>query len=188
MGYFCHSGGCPGSDMEWEIQGRSYGVKTIAYSFRNHVQESENQWVLTVEELKEGYQAAEKADETLKRNFSWVSRYPYVKNLLGRNWFQVKNSEAIFAISRKFLKKNKIVDGGTGWAVQMSIDNKKPTFVFNQPTNEWNKFNYDTNQFEVITEIPTLTKHFAGIGTREIDTDGKNAITAIYEKNLCIQI
>jgi len=33
----CHSGGCPGADMEWEREGEKYGVKTIAYSFYNHV-------------------------------------------------------------------------------------------------------------------------------------------------------
>ena len=55
MNYVCHSGGCPGSDMEWEDEGNKYGVKTIAYSFYNHIQDSANQKILTVDELNEGF-------------------------------------------------------------------------------------------------------------------------------------
>jgi hypothetical protein len=52
--YVNHSGGAAGADMEWEIQGRPYGVKTNAYSFGNHTQYSKNQCKLTLDELKEG--------------------------------------------------------------------------------------------------------------------------------------
>src|SRR6185369_10790244 len=98
MNYICHSGGCPGSDMAWETIGEEYGVKTIAYSFEGHTQYGKNRKILTVTELEEGFEAVLKANETLKR-------YPqgqptYVKNLLARNWFQVKNSRAIFAIGK----------------------------------------------------------------------------------------
>lgn len=186
MNYICHSGGCPGSDMFWENEGYKHGVKTIAYSFGNHVQESKNQKVLTTEELNEGYKAVEIADKTLKR---FVNRlpYPYVKNLLSRNWFQVKNAETVFAISRKFISRGKFVDGGTGWAVQMAVDNKKPIFVFDQKTNKWHKFNYETNAFDVIDYVPKLTENFAGVGTRELSDDGKKAIQMVYENTFgCI--
>ena len=110
MNYTCHSGGCPGSDMFWENEGYKYGVKTIAYSFYNHVQESKNQKVLTVEELNEGFEHVKIASKGIKRNPN--VRYPYVRNLLSRNWFQVKNAEAIFAVG-KFIS-TKLVSGGTG--------------------------------------------------------------------------
>jgi hypothetical protein len=182
MNHYCHSGGCPGADMTWETEGKPFGVKTYAYSFGNHVQEGENQIVLSLEELKEGTEAAKKADLTLKRNFDRIV-YPYVKNLLSRNWFQVKNADTIFAISKKFVSYQRIVDGGTGWAVQMAIDNKKPVFVFDQKSKQWYSFNYEQGKFDPITYIPKLTKHFAGIGTREINEDGINAIKQIYKEN-----
>ena len=184
MSYICHSGGCPGSDMEWENEGIKYGVKTIAYSFYRHVQESKNQKILKAEELNEGFEAVKIANKTLKRNPE--RQYQYVQNLLSRNWFQVKNSDAIFAIGRKFTSYRKIVDGGTGWAVQMAIDNKKPVFVFDQKTKSWYTFNYVNNEFDVIDYIPKLTENFAGVGTREISEDGKNAIKEIFEKNICL--
>lgn len=181
MNYICHSGGADGSDITWELEGEKYGVKTIAYSFYNHVQKSKNKRPLTVEELNEGMVAVGIANNTLKRRPLEIM-YPYVKNLLARNWYQIKNSEAIFAIIAKFLgTQKKIVSGGTGWAVQMAIDNKKPVYVFDQIDNMWNKFNYETNIFDGIDYIPKLTENFAGIGTREIKENGINAIKEVYK-------
>jgi hypothetical protein len=176
--FICHSGGCPGADMAWETEGYKYDVYTISYSFHNHTQEGKNQKILSPKELQEGYEAAKIADKTLKRNFDSI-QYPYVKNLLARNWFQVKNSESIFAISKRFIS-NSIVDGGTGWAIQMAIDNNKPIYVFDQVTNAW--YTYTVNNiFEpIVGAVPKLTKNFAGIGTRDLMDNGLNAIVNVY--------
>jgi hypothetical protein len=184
MSYTCHSGGCPGSDMFWETEGLKYGVKTISYSFWNHKHEGRNPKILSGIELKEGYEAAKKADIILKRNFDRI-QYQYVKNLLARNWFQIKNSDTTFAVGKFSNKKLTIVDGGTGWAVQMSIDNNRPVFVFDQKLNGWFKFNYHSQVFEQISVTPTLTKNFAGIGTRELQENGKLAICEVYKNSFC---
>lgn len=184
MNYTCHSGGCPGSDMMWENEGNKYGVHTIAYSFYNHVQEGKTQKILTGDELKEGFENVRIASETLHRRVDGLPLY--VKNLLCRNWFQVKNAETIFAVGK--FASIKLVKGGTGWAVQMAIDSKKPVFVFDQELNQWNKFNYESGEFEVIDYIPKLTENFAGVGTRDLNENGRNAIRKILEYNLrCIQ-
>ena len=179
MNYVCHSGGCSGSDMTWELIGEAFGVKTIAYSFHGHIQYGKNQKILSVTELEEGFEAVLRANKVLKK-------YPqgqptYVKNLLARNWFQVKNSEAVFAIAKSMT--DKLVDGGTGWAVQMAIDNKKLVFVFDQVNNCWKKFNYELDKFEIIDYIPKLMENFAGVGTREITDNGIKAIQNIFEIN-----
>lgn len=174
-----HSGGCPGSDITWEKEGEKYGITTISYSFKNHIQQGKNQKILTVDELNEGFQHVLKANEVLKRN---PEKQPlYVQNLLNRNWFQVKNSESIFAIGYFFNKK--IVNGGTGWAVQMAIDEQKPVFVFDQDENCWKKYIYELNEFRQIYNIPKLTINFAGIGTRKIKENGINAIIEIIKNN-----
>jgi len=178
--YICHSGGCPGSDMTWENESAKYGVETVAYSFYNHVQDSLNQKILSLDELDEGYEAVLIADKTLKRYVTRIM-YPYVKNLLSRNWFQVKNSEAIFPIGMFANKKQSLVSGGTGWAVQMAVDNKKDIFFFEQPSKSWYKYDYKTSIFQKMYEIPKLTKNFAGIGTRKINDDGINAIRDVLK-------
>lgn len=180
MSYTCHSGGCPGSDMKWENEGNKYGVKTIAYSFGGHKQEGKNRVILSTEELNEGFENVLIANKTVKRYPQGQARY--IQNLLARNWFQVKNAEAVFAVG-KFVNA-KLVSGGTGWAVQMSIDNKKPTFVFDQINNMWFFFNYEHGIFWPYDIIPKLTKNFAGVGTREINDKGIVAIEKILEYNL----
>lgn len=158
-----------------------YGIKTISYSFYNHIQKGKVKHVLSVQELNEGHQHVLKANKILQRNIA--AQPQYVKNLLNRNWFQVKNSEAIFAIAKSFLS-DKLVEGGTGWAVQMAIDEKKPVFVFDQKENCWKTFDYQLEKFVNLEGIPRLTSNFAGIGTRDINDNGKLAIIKILEFNL----
>lgn len=171
-----HSGGCPGADMAWETNGNAYGITTIAYSFANHVHEGKNPKILSHEELMEGVKNAKIADKTLKRNFSRVEPNIYVRNLLARNWFQVKNAEAIFAVGywNKYMQE---VDGGTGWAVQMAVDNNKPTFFYDQDSHHW--YEHTPTGFVTCDYIPTLTTNFAGIGTRRLDLSGEYAIKSV---------
>lgn len=185
MKYINHSGGCPGSDMTWENEGYNYGIETIAYSFPNHSQKSRNPKILSVKELEEGFQHAEIANKTLKRNL-YSLRSTYVRNLISRNWFQVKNSDAIYAIGTFVNDQHTLVNGGTGWAVQMAIDSLKPVFLFEQNVGNWFTYvhGYTQNAFTQLSKIPTLTSNFAGIGTREINQAGTEAIKEILKANI----
>jgi len=117
-----------------------------------------------------------KANEKLKRRFP--SSNNFVNSLLRRNYWQVKNSSAIYAIS---IIKDNIVQGGTGWACQMAIDLKKDLFVFDQQKNNW--YFWNTYCFEKI-DTPILTENFAGIGTRNLTENGKKAIYDVVDKTL----
>jgi hypothetical protein len=166
--------------MEWERIGETYGVETIAYSFPNHVQKGKNPKILTVAELNEGWEHVLIADRTLKKNVEGLSS-TYTRSLLCRNWFQVKNADAVFAIGRfdTFAK----VSGGTGWAVQMAVDNHKPVYVFEQDICLWSIFNYTDGLFAPLFAPLKLTVNFAGIGTRDINYEGREAIHQIYEES-----
>jgi len=179
MAYTNHSGGCPGSDMYWEEVGKLYGVKTIAYSFYNHTQYSDNQYKLSTEELLEGWNNVLIAEKTLKRGVLRNEHNPYIRNLLSRNWFQVKNSDTVFAIGTFLNKNHTKVNGGTGWAVQMAIDNYKNVYFFDQNLESWFIYSNIEKKFLQMYNIPKLTESFAGIGTRELNLQGKNAITNI---------
>ena len=100
-------------------------------------------------------------------------------HLLARNWMQVKNSDAIYAIGEI---KNNIVAGGTGWAVQMAIDNNKQVYVFDQNKNNWYYWN---GKFEYCN-TPVLVENYAGIGTRDINENGIKAIINVYKKTKTI--
>ena len=180
--YTCHSGGAIGSDMYWEIEGEKYGVKTIAYSFHYHNTESKNKQILSDTEIAEGWEHIKIADKTLKRGMSCNIKL-YIWRLLSRNWFQVKNSETIFAIGEFVNTKKTKVKGGTGWAVQMGIDNNKDVYVFNQSNDTWYRYWHVQGNFIPYYDIPVLPKNFAGIGTRELTKTGKKAIKEIYNFN-----
>ena len=173
--YTNHSGGAVGSDSYWGEIGEKYGVTSKHYHAQGSSTPKGNTPV-SRENLLEADAHLLKANETLKRKFPTSNEY--VNNLLRRNWQQVKNADAIFAVSTI---KDNIVEGGTGWAVQMAIDNNKPVYVFDQNTNKWYKYNNGT---WVETETPTLTKNFAGIGTRNLSESGKRAIEEVYKNTL----
>jgi hypothetical protein len=114
-------------------------------------------------------------------------------NLLARNWSQVKYSDEVFAIgtiikpgkknTKGFYNKSdyEIVDGGTGYAVQMAIDNSKVVYVFDQEKDKWFRWSYTSLSFRELKGTPVITtENFAGIGTREIKQNGILAIKEVY--------
>lgn len=186
----CHSGGADGADTFWEIKGRDYGVKTNAYSYKTPKHQSPNKVEISDEDYKEGIDEVNKANK-------WLGRYGIHKfmNLLARNWAQVKYSNQIFAIgrivnpgekgSRGYYNKSKYqsVDGGTGYAVQMAINNEKEVFVFDQFKDKWFRWSYTSMSFIEMSEIPLIEyQDFAGIGTRDIKQNGIDAIESVYKK------
>jgi hypothetical protein len=96
----CHSGGAKGSDLKFEKLSIEYGIKVRAYSFEEHNTTSQNKIILTDDELATGWKKAQRAAKHLKRNTSGLS--PYIKKLLARDWYQVKNSNTIFAVGYIF--------------------------------------------------------------------------------------
>ena len=181
INYFrCHSGGAIGSDTYFETIGKKYGIKTIAYSYKTEYHNSNNKVELSELEYQEGVLNITIANQTLKK-FKF-SRY---MKLLARCWFQVKNSEEIFAISSIIVKNRKeFVKGGTGWTIQMAIDNKKKVFLFDQEQNYWFYWDYREEKFKIVYEIPMITNfNFAGIGARLINDNGIKAIEQLFIKS-----
>jgi len=186
----CHSGGATGADFFFfETIGENYGVKTKAYSYKTKYHTTENKVEISDTDYEEGVKEITKANRVL-------SRYGIHKfmNLLARNWSQVKYSDEVFAIgtivepgkkgSKGFYNKSEfqVVDGGTGYAVQMAINNGKFIYVFDQDKDKWFRWSYTSLKFiEVTKPLKISYENFAGIGTREIKPNGIKAIEDIYK-------
>lgn len=181
-----HSGGAVGSDTAWGEEGAKYGVTSNHYYYGDKT--PNGNFEISKEAFEEGKAHVLKANETLHRK-----PYDYM-NLLSRNWQQVKNADAVFAIGERQVgnirsgqvksthgKLAPTVAGGTGWAVQMAVDAGKPVYVFDQKAGRW--YTIEDNRWKPI-DTPTLTKNFAGIGTRNLTDKGRAAIAAVYEKAL----
>jgi hypothetical protein len=186
----CHSGGATGADTVWDEIGEEFGVKTRAYSYRTKAHVSPNKVEISDQDYEDGVVQITKANKTLGR--FGIHKY---MSLLARNWAQVKYSKQVFAIGtiikagEKSVKgyknnsKNDVVDGGTGYAVMMAINQENDVYVFDQIKDKWFRWSYNSLRFVELKEVPLITEQdFAGIGTREIQPNGIKAIRDVYEK------
>jgi hypothetical protein len=168
--YINHSGGADGADFYWGKIGEKYGVVSNHYWYGKKT--PHGNFEISDEEFEEGKKAVYEANKTLHRK---PERY---MNLLARDYSQVKHAEAVYAVSQ-FEPNGRTVKGGTGWAVQMAIDNGKMVYVFDQIIGHWFVWLYGN---WILANIPKLTQNFAGIGSRDITAKGIKAIEEVYKE------
>jgi len=178
--YICHSGGAEGADSYFEFFSKKYAVDVIAYSYKTAFHQSVNKYELSDSEYREGVANVIKTNEVLKR-----SRIHSYLKFLARNWHQVKNAEEVFAVSTFRKSNNHLqVQGGTAWAVQMAIDLQKCVWVFDQNQTEWFRYDHYRKEFRKTSDLPKINAtNFAGIGTRNINLFGINAIEQLFESS-----
>ena len=191
--YTLHSGGAPGSDTYWGEIATQYGIGSQRHYY--HGEQSPSNAPNANTRITEVDYDEGKKEAAAAAKYNWGYQYDSMKDdRLVRNWSQVKYADGIFAIghianpgdpvfpnqpndTRKAI--HPCVQGGTGYAVGMAILHQKPVYVFDQEENQW--FAWDGSQFNPI-DTPTLTLNFAGIGTRQINEVGKQAIRDVFEK------
>ena len=181
-GFVNHSGGAYGSDSYWGMLAEKLGIPSRHYY--HGLKTPKGNTLQSDADFKEGIEKAKKAASDMGRK--WLDEYA---DLLARNWNQVKYADAVFAVGHiiKPGEKNKKgytvkavqVDGGTGYAVQMAINEGKLVYVFDQERGRW--FKHENSKWDY-SDTPTLTENYAGIGTRDITVAGLNAILDVYEK------
>ncbi|KAH8664508.1 hypothetical protein BX600DRAFT_437053 [Xylariales sp. PMI_506] len=169
----CLSGGADGADIEWGACAESIGHAVIHWSFPGHrSQAPESQIVrLDDEQLKLGNEALNNAAVALGKH---PPRRPAVARLLQRNYYQVAWSKACYAVT---IIKEDTVPGGTAWATtmfaQLHPDNRD-LYVFDQEQDAWFQFNGKT--WDRIDSPPRPTGIWAGIGSRDLRQNGRDAI------------
>ena len=198
-GFTLHSGGAIGADFAWGNIGASYGVSGKHYFDATDAREGKRppygNTPITDEDRTLGERKAFYAGKTMGRLGSRAQKV--ADPLLIRDWNQVKNSDMIVAIAQKFdMPGDKFsnksddervalvpqVSGGTGWAVQMAINEGIPVFIFSQEDKTWRLIdNFGVWHY---AEAPVLSMNFAGIGTRGLNADGEAAIRECYEKTV----
>lgn len=168
-----HSGGAYGGDTMWDQIGREFGVTehkhyrdvgntALSQKLRNNKVEAT---VLTSEQMEE---ARTQIEKLLGKKFPNTTQ----GNLQVRNYYQVANADAVYAIANLNDSKTE-VSGGTNTAVQLGIKMNKPVYVWDTNNEIW--YEYKTNEygdngeFKARISAPTLTKNFAGVGTRDIE-------------------
>ena len=141
-----HLGGATGADSQFEMIGKRYGLQTQNvkhYWMEGGRKPPRGNTLLTEEQKKEAKPAVEEAAIALGKN---APTNPGTVALIHRNWFQIKNSDAVFAIVEGLnADPDKIFDanpnlaeaamyfkkqgGGTGWAIQMALNTVDPSSI-----------------------------------------------------------
>ena len=176
------SGGAIGADSLWDSWARAKKHDVIHWSFQTHKSRLSDIYVLTDEELKEADACVDRANKTLNRTYPTNSEH--VNNLLRRNYFQIAQTERVYAVSNFDSKPSGInVEGGTAWALTMYLDrfihNESPwsdceMYLWEQKLSKW--FSWETDRWNQIERPPTPHGTYTGIGSRKLTT---SAVTAI---------
>lgn len=117
------------------------------------------------------------ANKTLNRKTSVALMN---SGLLHRNCHIVYGSNKIVALGH-FEKHGQILQGGTGWTVQLAIDAKKPVSVYIDEEEKWYQYDYDSKQFK-LSVFPILRKSedTAIVGSRNITDNMKLELRRIF--------
>ena len=193
-----YSGGAKGADTYWGNEAKKLGIPVTHWYVEGGMKPTNATHPVNKVDYTEGkYRVA----SAMLGMFGFKPKN-VTNDLLIRDWSQVKHSDAVFAVAeigfrgdiwkhdankenpRKLVKQ--AVQGGTGYAVEMAIQQGKPVHVYNTVEKDgmsmgWYTWDKQTQSF-VSEETPTLTPRFAGIGTRELTDEGKRAISDVYSK------
>lgn len=187
MENICFSGGAEGADLEWGNVAKKNGHEVRHFVFANHKgSDHPDAVVVTPEELEVGDRTLELANEILGRSFPAHSNY--VTNLLRRNFWQVVDSDAVYAVAGLDpTKDNKVLIGGTAWAVEcfkiLHPDSDR-IFVYDSWKDQWYRWTIAAwPSFEKVSrnEIPKPSGKWTGIGSRDLDSKGREAIRGIFD-------
>ena len=182
-----HSGGARGSDTKFEDEAQKRGFVVRAYSYKTTYHKSPNKVEISQEDFMEGIEWVGRCSKFLAR----PSPKKYL-NLLARNWAQVKYSDQIFAVgaivdpgqsfSKGYINRSRyqVVDGGTGWAVAGGILKGSSVFVYDQIIQKWHRWSSIHQKFLEIDPPKITSKNFAGIGTRNLNSQGEREIEQLF--------
>lgn len=180
------SGGAAGADTVFSEHAEKVGHTVVNWSFSGHKSKMiDSVYKLTVEHLEQANSPLIRANRSLLR--SYPTKSEKTNNLLRRNFYQVRWSESVYAVSTfnddsSMLK----IDGGTAWACQMYADrflfDQEPfdlckMYFFDQNSQQWYQWR---KIWSKIDRPPAPSRVYAGIGTRNLNSAGRLAIANLY--------
>jgi hypothetical protein len=179
----CISGAAEGADIAWGEFAKANGHSVIHWSFKGHKPSiTEDVYYLTDDQLFESNTALVNANLSLKRKYPTNSKH--VDKLLQRDYWQVIRSDSVYIVSW-FVNDSSLmkIHGGSAWAAQIflnrcNLENIKPNiYLFEQNVSKW--YSWD-NEWNYVLSPPIPSGTYAGIGTRDLNLPGLEAIRAAY--------
>jgi len=137
------------------------------------------------------HQAAHKMCKRMPSHF-------YTLQLLQRNYQIAKKAHTIYAFG--ILEKDaKRMKGGTGWTVQLALDQGKEVYLFDIPSQTWYRSDhyYQVNDDSATLVAgskfipwgpkgPTLHQSSAVVGSRDLDNQTREEIQVLFNRTFCL--
>ena len=193
-GHVVYTGGAKGTDELVEQMAKQFGMQVEVLVPPNHPRA---QFITpsTVEVLMLANphlnQAAHKLGKRMPSHF-------YTLQLLQRNYQIAKKAHTLYAFG--ILKKDgKRVKGGTGWTVQLAMDQGKQVYLFDIPSQSWYRsdhyYQVDDNSTTLVAgsqflpwgpKGPTLHQSSAVVWSRDLDNKTRAEIQALFNRTFCL--
>ena len=122
----------------------------------------------------------------------------YTLQLLQRNYQIAKKAHTLYAFGI-LEQDHKRVKGGTGWTVQLAMDQGKPVYLFDIPSQSWycsdHYYQVNENAATLVTgsqfvpwgpKKPTLHQSSAIVGSRDVDDKTRAEIQALFNRTFCL--
>jgi hypothetical protein len=169
------SGGNKGAEAEFGACAERWGLTEVNYTFDGHRLLERQRGIVTLssDDLKKGDFSLVNASKRLNRVLSEI---PLVRNILQTIWHQITNASEVFVIGT--IQSDNTVRGGTGWGAELARLWKKPLVVFDQSKRSW--FRWSGAGWEIANQPTITTESFAGIGTQNLNDDGRAAIHDLF--------
>jgi hypothetical protein len=171
------SGAANGAEAAFGTAAERYGIDEVNFTFDGHNDERRRGIrVLTNEELRHGDVSLAYVSKLMNRNYQDT---PLFRKVLQSIWHQVNNGQEIYVVGH--ILPDATVKGGTGWGAEFAKLCNKPLFVFDQDTNEWNRW---SGTSWVASPNPQIAHHhFTGTGTRFLNDNGRKAIDELFARS-----
>jgi hypothetical protein len=181
------SGGAEGADTIFGKAASAAKHQVVHWTFQGHKSKlRKGLYQLGSNHLETADTCLIRANKSLLRTFP--SKSEHVNNLLRRNFYQVRWSESVYAVSRFTNDSSMLkIDGGTAWACQMYVDrflyDQEPMklcnlFMYDMDTKGW--YRWERIWYKMDQSPPTPSGIYAGIGKRELSEEGQDAIYSLY--------
>ena len=190
-GHVLHTGGAEGTDQVADEMTKHFGIQVEVIVPPNHPRAGYIS-PATVEVLllvnPHLYQAANKLKKNLPTHF-------YTLQLQQGNYQIAKKAHTIsaFGILEKDAKR---VKGGTGWTVQLALDEE--VYLFDIPSQTWCRSEHHYyvsddsaclvagSKFLPWNLKPTLHQSSAVVGSRDLDEKTQQEIKALFNRAFCL--
>ena len=171
------SGAANGAEAAFGEAAERHGVAEVNFTFDGHNDARRRGIrVLTNEELRHGDVSLAYVSKLMNRKYQDT---PLFRKVLQSIWHQVNNGQEIYVVGH--ILPDGTVKGGTGWGAEFAKLCNKPLFVFDQDSNQWNRWNGQS--WEKHPEPKITHPHITGTGTRFLNDNGRKAINDLFARS-----